>query len=183
MKFNTVIGLSEHAIISSKATIGNNVKVGPFSVIDADAVIGDDVVIGSHARIKAQTIIEPNVFIDDHVISSGYCRIGEGSQIRYQSIIARNVSIGKNVFFCAGVKTAYLDHSRNGSNTWLVIGDNCFVGDNATILAGLELAEGVVIGAHSLVTANCHNHYGVYVGTPARFLRPLTDEERKLSRR
>ena len=179
MHFKTKVGLSQFAVISSQAKLGHNVKVGHYSVIEPDVQIGDNVVIGTHVKLKSGTVIEDNVFIDDYVVTSGRCWIGKGSQIRYQSIIARNVSIGENVFFCAGVKTAYLDHTRQGSERQLKIGNNCFIGDNATILAGMEIEEGVVIGAHSLVNKHCYIPYAVYIGTPIRHHRNLTDEERE----
>jgi len=165
--------------IDMNVKVGKGFECGPYSIIQSGVEIGDNVIIGSHAVIKSGTIIEDGVFIDDFCICSGNARIGAGSQIRYQSIIARNVEIGENVFFCAGVKTAYLTHERQASTLKLRIGNNCFLGDNATVLSGVQILEGCVIGAHSLVTKNCDAPYSVYFGTPAKYVRGLSHEERR----
>jgi len=167
--------------IGNNVKIGKNVAIGPYTMIWDDVTIEDNSTIGSFCVIKRHTYISSSVFFDDFCISSGKCFIGEGSQIRYQSIIARNVVIGRNVFFCAGVKTAYLDHAGLPSKDVMRIGDEVFVGDNSTILAGKQIAKGVVIGAHSLVTKNLDNVDGVYMGCPAKFVRSLGTSE--ISRR
>lgn len=156
---------------------GKNFTIGSNNIILPDVRVGDNVEVGHFTLIKSNTEIKDNVFFDSYCLTSGDCFIGEGSKIRYQSIIARGVEIGKDVFFCAGVKTAYLNHKRGVSLKTLIIKDGCFIGDNATILSGLTLAEGVVIGAHSLVTKDCDIPHGVYMGTPAKFVRTLTEKE------
>ena len=39
------------AIVSSKATIGDNVTIGPFAFIEDDVEIGNDCRIGPHAAV------------------------------------------------------------------------------------------------------------------------------------
>jgi UDP-3-O-[3-hydroxymyristoyl] glucosamine N-acyltransferase len=142
------------SVLGDNVKIGNNVRIGSHTRIASNVEIAGHCRIGSHVIIKAQTELATGVFFDDFCISSGHCYIGEFSQIRYQSIIARNVHIEKECFFCAGVKLAYLDHTGNPVpvKNGLKIGSRTFVGDNSTILAGLQIAYGSVIGAHSLVT-------------------------------
>lgn len=159
--------------------IGKGAKIGKYVVIEEGCVIGDDVKIGNFVYLGPGTILKDKVWMDTQTISSGQCVVGERTQIRYQSIIARNVEIGEDVFFCAGVKTAYLDHTGNPTKEPLRIGDKCFLGDNATVLAGLDIADGIVIGAHSLVVKNCLTRNGVYVGCPAVLRRLLLPNEIK----
>ena len=45
------------AIIDSKASIGNNVKIGPYSIVGPDVQIGDDTTIHSHVNITGNTKI------------------------------------------------------------------------------------------------------------------------------
>jgi acetyltransferase-like isoleucine patch superfamily enzyme len=51
------------------------------------------------------------------------------------------------------------------------IGNNVSIGSNATILP-INICDGVVIGAGSVVTKNITTK-GVYAGNPARLLRTL----------
>lgn len=50
------------------------------------------------------------------------------------------------------------------------VGDRCWLGARATILPGVTIGEGTVIGAGALVTKDCKPG-AVYVGVPARQLR------------
>lgn len=52
----------------------------------------------------------------------------------------------------------------------VVIERHVLVGAGSTILPGAVLAEGVAIGAHSLVTKSCAA-WRIYAGVPARKLR------------
>ncbi|MCH4091336.1 acyltransferase [Acetobacter sp.] len=65
----------------------------------------------------------------------------------------------------------------------VVIEDGCWIGVNVTVLPGVTIAKGCVIGAGSLVTASTEPN-GVYVGSPARRIRdlPLGKPERRNGR-
>ncbi|HSH43646.1 MAG TPA: acyl-[acyl-carrier-protein]--UDP-N-acetylglucosamine O-acyltransferase, partial [Arenicellales bacterium] len=49
--------IHQHAIIEPGAQIGENVTVGPFSIVSANASIGDDTWIGPHVVITGNTRI------------------------------------------------------------------------------------------------------------------------------
>lgn len=159
--------------IGDNVKVGANVVIGRFCIIADDCEIGDNVVIGDYVRLGPKTILKDKVFMDSYTLTSGQCSVGERSQIRYQSIIARNVVVGKDVFFCAGVKTAYLDHMGNPTPDPMQIRDRVFVGDNSTILAGLDVAYGSIIGAHTLVTKHIKDPNGIWIGTPAKYMRDM----------
>jgi len=48
------------AVISDKASIGENVTIGPFCVIDDDVTIGDGCVLKSHVVVRGTTRIGKN---------------------------------------------------------------------------------------------------------------------------
>jgi len=50
------------------------------------------------------------------------------------------------------------------------IGDRCWLGARATVLPGVTIGEGTIIGAGAVVTKDCKPG-AVYVGVPARQLR------------
>ena len=43
------------AIIDSKALLGNNVKIGPYSIVGPDVEIGDDTIVHTHVNITGNT--------------------------------------------------------------------------------------------------------------------------------
>lgn len=51
-----------------------------------------------------------------------------------------------------------------------IIGDDVWLGARVTVLDGVEIARGCVIGAGSVVTASTEP-YGIYVGAPARLVK------------
>ena len=52
----------------------------------------------------------------------------------------------------------------------VIIGDNVWIGDKATILPGVKIGDGAVIGANSVVTKDVPP-YAVIVGNPARVIK------------
>lgn len=54
------------------------------------------------------------------------------------------------------------------------IGDNVWIGDKATVLSGVEIGEGAVIGANSVVTKNVPP-YSMAVGKPATIIKRITN--------
>ena len=59
----------------------------------------------------------------------------------------------------------------------VVIGDNCWLGGSVTILPGVTIGEGCVIGAGSVVTKDIPAH-SLAFGNPCRVARPITEADR-----
>lgn len=58
------------------------------------------------------------------------------------------------------------------------VGDRVLVGMNSTVLDGAVLQPGCMVGAHSLVPPNKVLDVGyLYVGSPVKKVRPLTEKE------
>lgn len=80
-------GISSLASVSEKARIGQNVYIGPFSVIEDGAVIGDDtqiypnVVVGEGASIGTKCILYP------HVTVYYGCKVGNRCILHAGSVI------------------------------------------------------------------------------------------------
>lgn len=58
------------------------------------------------------------------------------------------------------------------------IGENVWIGANATVLSGVTIGKNSVIGAGSVVTKDIPENV-VAVGNPCRVLRAITDEDKK----
>ena len=59
----------------------------------------------------------------------------------------------------------------------IVIGSNCWIGADVTILPGVSIGNNTIIGAKSVVTKNIPDNV-IAVGNPCRVLRPITEEDR-----
>lgn len=59
----------------------------------------------------------------------------------------------------------------------IIIGSDCWVGENSLIMGGVTIHSGSIVGARSIVTKNIPP-YEVWAGSPAKFIRKrFTDEQ------
>ncbi|MCH5165131.1 MAG: sugar O-acetyltransferase [Clostridiales bacterium] len=59
----------------------------------------------------------------------------------------------------------------------IVIGNNCWIAGNVTVLAGAKIGDGCVIGAGSVVTGEIPPNSLAY-GNPCRVVRQITEKDR-----
>lgn len=179
---------------------GRGVVFGRDLVIrNADQVeLGDDVVIDDGCVIDGRGAGPEGVVIGDRVILGrgvlvqakiGPVHIGAGSDIGSGSIvhaqggtyIGRDVVLGGGAKISGGVFQIARDIPAAGSTQaeraqtrWtrgpIRIGDRCLIGLGCAFLDGVEIGEGCVIGAMSLLTRSVPPHH-VAAGVPARVLR------------
>ncbi len=168
------------ALVHDRASLGQNVVLGPYCVIGADAAIGDDCVIGSHtvveshARIGARTILHPHVFV------GSACEIGRDCEIHPHTSIGSdgfgyavdargkaqkipqlgNVNIGDHVEIgsnCAidraTIKSTYI---RSGTKLDNIchIAHNCDLGEDGLYTAGFMMAGSTTIGRRFVTGGN-----------------------------
>ena len=142
-----------------------------------------------------------NVVLNDFINLYG-CRIGDNTKIGTFVEVQKNATIGRNckiqshTFICEGVTIedeAFVGHGvmfindrypRSASDTgelqteadWevvaTVIKKGASIGSNATILCGVIVGEGAIIGAGSVVTKDIPPNT-IAAGNPAREIRRL----------
>ena len=56
----------------------------------------------------------------------------------------------------------------------VIIGDNVWIGDKATILGGVTIGESVIIAANSVVTKDVPP-YSVVAGIPAKVIKKMNN--------
>ncbi|MBY7919506.1 acetyltransferase [Vibrio fluvialis] len=92
---------------------------------------------------------------------------------------AENISIGNNVLIASKVYITDHDHDFSYSLTnpveWplrtqpVIIGDDCWIGENVSILKGVSLGPSCIVGANSVVTKSFP--YGsIIAGVPAKII-------------
>jgi len=150
---------------------GENFSMGNHCVIEEGCEVGDNVRLEHFVLLKKGTKIGNNVYVDSYVKSSGSNKIGSNITLRFNSTIARDVTIEDDVFISPNVMTIYSDH-KGVAHPGTVIGKGCHIGTNAVINHGIKIAPGTVVGAMSMVTKDITSP-GVYVGIPATKIRDL----------
>jgi len=148
---------------------GENFRIGEFCYIHENCQVGDDVQIRSHVELRAGTVIGNNCYIDSGVKSSGRNKIGDNVIIRYDSIIARDVTIEDDVFISPQVMTIYSDHKRE-KHPGTVIGRGAFIATQALLGASVKIGPETVIGSKSyvencIIGRRCMIRAGVKIGS------------------
>jgi len=129
--------------------------------------------LGDHSRIYFAHLVEPyNVSIGHHAYINKNCDfITTGSTIK----IGNFVMIGPNVTFVAQNHdfsdwTKPMIFSKEYQRGKITIGDDVWIGANATILSGVTVNRGAVIAAGAVVTKDVAE-YSIVGGVPAKKIK------------
>jgi UDP-2-acetamido-3-amino-2,3-dideoxy-glucuronate N-acetyltransferase len=123
--------------------IGDNTKVGTFVEIQKNARIG------ARCKISSHTFVCEGVVIDDEVF------------------------IGHGVMFINDryPQAANVDGSLQSEADWVVeptrVKRRASIGSNATVLCGVSIGEGALVGAGAVVTRDVPD-FAIVAGVPAR---------------
>jgi acetyltransferase-like isoleucine patch superfamily enzyme len=150
-------------------------KVGKGSVIRRSARL--DVVPFRAFNIGRGSIIEDYVCINNGV---GEVIIGDNVTIGIGSTLMGPVEIGNNVILAQHVGLSGLNHGYTDIDTpirdqkcttaLIKIGDDCWIGTNAVITAGVIVGKHSIVAAGSVVTKDVPD-YTIVGGNPARILK------------
>jgi carbonic anhydrase/acetyltransferase-like protein (isoleucine patch superfamily) len=145
--------IHDSAYVDSQASVIGDVVIGPDSSVWPMTVIRGDV---NRIRIGARSNVQDGSVIH---VTHPYAGVSQG----YAATIGDDVTIGHRAVI-------------HGCS----IGNECLIGIGAVILDGAVLQDRVLLGAGSLVTEGKVLESGhLYLGSPARMARTLSDEEIK----
>ena len=135
--------------------IGDGTRIWQYVVVLPGAVIGRDGNICSHC------------FIENKVVLGDRVTVKCGVQLWDGITLEDDVFVGPNVTFTNDLQP----RSRNAAAQLLptLVKKGASLGANATILPGLTIGEGAMVGAGSVVTKNVPPGVTV-VGNPARIV-------------
>jgi acetyltransferase-like isoleucine patch superfamily enzyme len=151
----------------------NNVKLGKevkiFDFVNLyGCEIGDGTKIGTFVEIQKNATIGKNCKISSHTF------ICEGVHIEDNCFIGHNVTFINDIY----PRSTNEDGSMQNESDWKVvetfIKKGASIGSSATILAGLTIGEGALIGAGSVVTKDVPP-FTIVAGNPARVIRKLKE--------
>lgn len=144
------------ADVEDGAQIGEGTKIWRWTHIMPGAEIGENCTIGQNCFI-ANTKIGDNVKVQNNV--SVYTGV----------ILEDDVFIGPSVVFTNVRKPRSCDVIPEDKYAKTIIRKGATIGANATVVCGVEVGEGAMIGAGSVVSKNVPPHVTV-VGNPAGIL-------------
>jgi carbonic anhydrase/acetyltransferase-like protein (isoleucine patch superfamily) len=145
---------------------GKRPSWGEDCFIADNATIVGDVVMGEKCSVWFNAVIRGDV---------NYIRIGNNSNIQDGAVIHCTYN---------GAATDIGNYVSIGHNALVhgcTLKDHTLIGMGAIVMDNSVVEEYVIIGAGSVVLENtiCESGY-LYAGTPAKKIKPLTDEQRAL---
>ena len=140
-------------LVNSNISIGNNVKLYPGIQFfgNGPISIGDNVSIGNNVMV--------------------YASEGAGIEICDNTNIAAQCYL---VDMDHGMRKGTLIRNQTNNVSRICIGKDVWIGANATILKGVKIGDGAVVGAKSLVNKNIDENV-IVVGVPAHVIRNRKD--------
>jgi UDP-N-acetylglucosamine acyltransferase len=154
------------AVVSPKASVAADVRVGPFAVIEDEVVIKKGCEIGAHAVVKRFTTLGERNRVCEHATLGGEPQdlkfrgepsalvIGDDNLIREYVTIHRASGEGET--------------TRVGSRNFIMVGvhvaHNCEVGDDNVFANGAALAGHVRVEDHAFLASNVGAHQFVRFG-------------------
>ena len=159
----TVIGrggvIRSGTVIYAGVTIGDRFNSGHGALVREDNVIGDDCSVGTNAVLEAGN------------------RIGDGSRV-HSGCFLEHTHIGKRVFLAPHVVFTDDPHPVCPRYLECVLGatveDDVSIGANSTILPGIKIKAGSLIGAGSVVTKDVEAGT-VVAGSPAVRIKSVSE--------
>jgi UDP-N-acetylglucosamine acyltransferase len=154
------------AIVSQRAAVAADARIGPYAIIEDDVTIGEGCEIAAHAVIKRFTTLGRRNRIYEHAVLGGEPQdvkfknepsglvIGDDNLIREYANINRASGEGES--------------TRVGSRNFLMVGvhiaHNCTVGDDNIFANGAALAGHITVEDHVFLSNNVGCHQFVRLG-------------------
>jgi bifunctional UDP-N-acetylglucosamine pyrophosphorylase/glucosamine-1-phosphate N-acetyltransferase len=144
--------------IAADVTIQPNVFFGPGVTVESQvtilghshiegAIIRSGCTVGPFARIRIGTVLEPNAKVGNFVELKN-AHLKEGSKVNHLSYIG-DAEVGQKTNIGAGTITCNYD---GFSKHKTIIGNQVFIGSNTALVAPIEIGNGAIIGAGSVIT-------------------------------
>jgi acetyltransferase-like isoleucine patch superfamily enzyme len=150
--------------------IGNSCMIHPTVILDVDGLkvvhgpegmrlqfkhtgcvmIGENVSIGPYSVVHRGTMGLTSI--------SAECQIGAFCNIGHNCRLGRNNVLAAGVIFSGGVCT----------------GENCWFGSGSIVKHKITITDNVIIGTGAVVVKDI-TESGIYIGNPAKFLRPVEE--------
>lgn len=167
---------------------GKNCRISPTAILE-NVVCGDNVAIGNFAELK-------------NIIIGADSKIG-GHVVMYSPDEAKPIRIGRNVVVAHGTyaeatggeihifDNASIAHRctllTSSDSPWspelesiyplqcggITMRQHTWIGVGCTVLPNVDLSEGIIVGAHSLIKAGTYKPWTLYGGSPCKELKSI----------
>lgn len=155
-------------VVYRGATLGMNVLAADYATIREDVSIGDRTIVGRGVAIENQSSVGASCKLETN------CYITAYSEIEDQVFVAPGVLTSNDNFM--GRTEERFKHFKG-----VTVRRGGRLGVGAVILPGKVIASEAVVAAGAILTRDAEDE-NIYLGIPARVMKPVPDEQ-KLSDR
>jgi len=152
--------LRSHTVVYAGNVIGDDFQTGHGVLIRESNQIGDRVSVGSHSIIEHHVIIEDGVRIHSQAFVPEFTVLEAGSSIGPGTVLTNT----RYPWSPQAKETMRGPHIESAA----------IVGANVTVLPGLRIGAGALVGAGAVVVKDVPPG-AVVVGNPARIVRAVED--------
>ena len=158
--------IHQMAVVHPDAQIGENVEIGPFSVIERDVVIGDGTVIMNNVTILNGARIGKNCRIFPGAVIAGIPQDLKFKGEETLAIIGDNTTLRECVTVNRG--TASKEKTVVGNNCLIMaychVAHDCTIGDYVIISNASQVAGEVVVDDHAVIGGGTLIHQFTHIG-------------------
>jgi UDP-N-acetylglucosamine acyltransferase len=147
-----------------------NAQIHPTAIISSGATIGEDVNVGAYSVVGGGVILEKGADIKPHVVVDGNTTVGEGTKIypfasvgmppqdlKYNGEPSK-LFIGKN---CTVREHVTINPGTEGGGMETVVGDNCLLMVGSHVAHDCKVGNGVILANNATLAG--HVSVGDYV--------------------
>ena len=156
---------SGRRVVASDVKIGRDVKIYDFVNLYG-CEIGDESKIGTFVEVQKGAKIGRRVKVSSHTF------ICEGVTIEDEAFIGHGVTFTNDLYPRATTSSGGLQTDADWKVIPTVVRRGASIGSGSTILCGIEIGEGAIVGAGSVVTKDVPAGM-IVAGNPAKVLRPI----------
>ena len=174
--------------IKKNATIGENTRIFKEATIANNLNDKSKIIIGNNCQLRGELLTFGH---GGEIIIGDYTFIGERTKIwsakkiviGNRVLISHNVNIHDNNSHSLDANLRHDDYihistkgmllkENNLNEKEIIIGDDVWIGFNSTIMKGVKIGSGAIVGANTIVTKDIPE-YVVCVGNPMRIIKYL----------
>jgi len=153
------VSIDEGVVIEPNVIIRRGVKIKKDTIIKSfsyleDCRIGKNCSIGPFARVRPSSDLQDQIKIGNFV-EIKKSKLSSGVKVNHLSYIG-DTEVGKNSNIGAGTITCNYDGKNKLS---CLIGDDCFIGSNSSIIAPVKIGSSAYVAAGSVITKNISKGY------------------------
>jgi acetyltransferase-like isoleucine patch superfamily enzyme len=163
------------------ATIGDNSVVSTGAIVFAGSSVGANCIVGDQSCIRERVTLADDCVLGRGSLIENDSTIGAGTRIQAGAYITAYSTLEEDVFVAPCVVTTNDNFmGRTERRRELMRGPtirrSARIGGGAILCPGIEVGEEAFVGAGAVVTKDVPPRV-VVVGSPARVLRPVAEDE------